>query len=224
MGPGRRRRHRLREDRRRRTLRGPVPRGHPRGGAGVLHRALRRARLRGRAARAAGRSRRDVARGGDRVGRAPCASRWPTPTPSATSPRSSPGSTRWRRCSSSSARPARPSAPSAPPRPARRKEKIVAEAEKLAEGSDWRNGANRMRELLDEWKALPRIDRASDDALWRRFSTARTAYTRRRKAHFAEQHEKRDAARVRQGAAGRRGRGARRPRPTGARPPAATAT
>ena len=76
------------------------------------------------------------------------------------------------------------------------KEKIVAEAEKLAEGQDWRNGANRLRELLDEWKALPRIDRSSDDALWRRFSTARTAYTRRRKSHFAEQHEKRDAARV----------------------------
>ena len=78
----------------------------------------------------------------------------------------------------------------------KRKEGIVAEAEKLAEGNDWRHGANRLRELLDEWKALPRIDRASDDALWRRFSTARTAYTRRRKAHFAEQHEKRDSARV----------------------------
>jgi hypothetical protein len=76
------------------------------------------------------------------------------------------------------------------------KEKIVAEAEALAEGSDWRNGANRLRELLDQWKALPRIDRSSDDALWRRFSTARTSYTRRRKAHFAEQHEKRDAARA----------------------------
>ncbi|MDI6911202.1 DUF349 domain-containing protein [Nocardioides sp.] len=76
------------------------------------------------------------------------------------------------------------------------KERIVEEAERLAEGSDWRNGANRMRELLDEWKALPRIDRSSDDALWRRFSTARTAYTRRRKAHFSEQHEKRDAART----------------------------
>ena len=76
------------------------------------------------------------------------------------------------------------------------KEKIVGEAEKLAEGSDWRNGANRLRDLLDEWKALPRIDRSSDDALWRRFSTARTSYTRRRKAHFAEQHEKRDAAQV----------------------------
>ncbi|MGB0102418.1 MAG: DUF349 domain-containing protein [Nocardioides sp.] len=76
------------------------------------------------------------------------------------------------------------------------KERIVVEAEKLAEGQDWRNGANRMRELLEEWKALPRIDRSSDDALWRRFSTARTAYTRHRKAHFAEQHEKRDQAKV----------------------------
>jgi hypothetical protein len=77
-----------------------------------------------------------------------------------------------------------------------RKEGIVVEAEKLATSNDWRNGANRLRDLLEEWKALPRLDRASDDALWRRFSTARTAYTRRRKSHFAEQHEKRDAARV----------------------------
>ena len=76
------------------------------------------------------------------------------------------------------------------------KERLVAEAEKLAEGNDWRNGANRLRQLLDEWKALPRIDRASDDALWQRFSTARTSYTRRRKSHFAEQNEKRESARV----------------------------
>ena len=75
------------------------------------------------------------------------------------------------------------------------KDKLVAEAEKLAEGNDWRNGANRLRELLEEWKALPRLDKADDDALWRRFSTARTSYTRRRKTHFSEQHEKRDAAR-----------------------------
>jgi hypothetical protein len=76
------------------------------------------------------------------------------------------------------------------------KDKIVAEAEKLAEGSDWRNGANRLRDLLDQWKALPRLDRATDDALWRRFSSARTTYTRRRKAHFAEEHERRDGARA----------------------------
>jgi hypothetical protein len=76
------------------------------------------------------------------------------------------------------------------------KERLVAEAEKLAEGNDWRNGANRLRQLLDEWKALPRIDKAADEQLWRRFSSARTTYTRRRKTHFAEQSEKRDAARI----------------------------
>ncbi len=76
------------------------------------------------------------------------------------------------------------------------KEKIVTEAERLAEGTDWRNGANRLRDLLATWKELPRLDRATDDALWRRFSTARTTYTRHRKAHFSEEHEKRDGARV----------------------------
>lgn len=76
------------------------------------------------------------------------------------------------------------------------KEKMVAEAEALAEGNDWRGGVNRFRALLDEWKALPRIDRATDDALWHRFSAARTTYTRRRKAQFAEQAVKRDAAKA----------------------------
>lgn len=76
------------------------------------------------------------------------------------------------------------------------KEAIVAEAEKIAGGRDWRAGANRLRDLLDQWKALPRLDKATDDALWKRFSTARTAYTKARKAHFAEQAEKREGARA----------------------------
>lgn len=76
------------------------------------------------------------------------------------------------------------------------KERIVGEAEAIAEGSDWRAGVNRLRDLLEEWKALPRLDRASDDALWRRFSSARTSYTRRRKAHFAELNELREGARA----------------------------
>ena len=76
------------------------------------------------------------------------------------------------------------------------KERIAAEAEKLAESNDWRAGSDRMRALLEEWKALPRLDKAADDALWRRFSTARTTYTRRRKAHFSELNEKREGARA----------------------------
>jgi uncharacterized protein DUF349 len=77
-----------------------------------------------------------------------------------------------------------------------RKQEIVAEAEKISLGKDWRNGVNRLRDLLDEWKALPRLERKRDDELWHRFSSARTAYTRRRKTHFAELNEAREGARV----------------------------
>jgi hypothetical protein len=77
-----------------------------------------------------------------------------------------------------------------------RKAAIVEEAERIAAGRDWRNGANRLRDLLADWKQLPRLEKAADDELWHRFSAARTSYTRARKAHFAEMSEKRDSARV----------------------------
>ncbi|MFX4273160.1 DUF349 domain-containing protein [Propionibacteriaceae bacterium Y1685] len=74
------------------------------------------------------------------------------------------------------------------------KEGYVAQAEKLAAGNDWRGGVNRFRDLLEKWKAVPRLDRATDDELWHRFSSARTTYTKRRKAQFSEQAAKRDEA------------------------------
>ncbi|GAA3527343.1 hypothetical protein AFL01nite_03740 [Aeromicrobium flavum] len=74
------------------------------------------------------------------------------------------------------------------------KTRIVAEAEKIGAGQDWRNGADRLRALLDEWKALPRLSKSADDELWHRFSSARTAYTKKRKAHFGEQSVRRDQA------------------------------
>jgi hypothetical protein len=74
------------------------------------------------------------------------------------------------------------------------KTRIVEVAEKIAAGTDWRNGADRLRELLDEWKALARLDRATDDALWHRFSSARTSFTRLRKTHFADVHSQRESA------------------------------
>jgi len=76
------------------------------------------------------------------------------------------------------------------------KEKLVVEAERLAAGNDWRGGVNRFRTLLEEWKALPRLERATDDQLWHRFSAARTIYTRRRKSQFAAQAEQRETARA----------------------------
>ena len=77
-----------------------------------------------------------------------------------------------------------------------RKEQLAAEADTISLGNDWRAGADRLRELLEEWKTLPRLERSVDDALWRRFSTARTTYTRRRKQHFAQVNQQRGEARA----------------------------
>ncbi|MGQ0842670.1 MAG: DUF349 domain-containing protein [Sporichthyaceae bacterium] len=72
------------------------------------------------------------------------------------------------------------------------KDRIVAEAEELAGGEQWRVGGQRLTELLEEWKACARLDRKSDDVLWKRFSSARSTFTKRRKAHYATLTAERD--------------------------------
>ncbi|MCX5395874.1 DUF349 domain-containing protein [Streptomyces sp. NBC_00102] len=75
------------------------------------------------------------------------------------------------------------------------KEKLVAEAEELAQSEQWRSAGERLRALVDIWKGLPRLDRKSDDELWHRFSHARSAFSKRRKAHFASLDAQREEAR-----------------------------
>ncbi|GGZ01908.1 DUF349 domain-containing protein [Streptomyces nitrosporeus] len=75
------------------------------------------------------------------------------------------------------------------------KEKLVAEAEELAQSEQWRSAGERLRALVDTWKGLPRLDRKSDDELWHRFSHARSAFSKRRKAHFASLDAQREEAR-----------------------------
>ncbi|MFJ1795495.1 DUF349 domain-containing protein [Kitasatospora griseola] len=76
------------------------------------------------------------------------------------------------------------------------KEALVAEAEQLAESNQWREAGDRLRALVDSWKALPRLDRKSDDELWHRFSHARSVFSKHRKAHFAALDSERDNART----------------------------
>jgi len=78
------------------------------------------------------------------------------------------------------------------------KERIVAEAEQLAaEATHWKISGERLRQLLEEWKAAPRADRAVEATLWKRLSAARNAFNKRRKAYFAELEGERETARVR---------------------------
>ncbi|MFJ4714735.1 DUF349 domain-containing protein [Streptomyces sp. NPDC088785] len=75
------------------------------------------------------------------------------------------------------------------------KEALVVEAEELAQSEQWRAAGERLRALVDTWKGLPRLDRKSDDELWHRFSHARSAFSKRRKAHFASLDAQREEAR-----------------------------
>ncbi len=77
------------------------------------------------------------------------------------------------------------------------KERIVTEAEQIAvEATHWKSSGERMRELLEEWKAAPHAERTTEAALWKRLSAARNAFTKRRKAYFAGLEEQREGIRA----------------------------
>jgi hypothetical protein len=66
------------------------------------------------------------------------------------------------------------------------KEKIVAEAESLALSEAWKATGDRLKVLLDEWKAAPRLDKKTDGDFWKRFSASRNKFDKRRRAHFSQ--------------------------------------
>ncbi|MGH3673630.1 MAG: DUF349 domain-containing protein [Pseudonocardiaceae bacterium] len=66
-----------------------------------------------------------------------------------------------------------------------RKEELVAEAEKLADSTDWGATANQFRNLMAEWKAAGRAPKEADDALWQRFRAAQENFFSRRSAAFS---------------------------------------
>ncbi|KQY44098.1 DUF349 domain-containing protein [Cellulomonas sp. Root137] len=71
---------------------------------------------------------------------------------------------------------------------------IVEQAEKIASTDpsriQWRPAGEQLRVLLDQWKEAqrsgPRLDRPTEESLWKRFSHARTTFDRERRHFFAE--------------------------------------
>lgn len=76
---------------------------------------------------------------------------------------------------------------------------IVEKAEQLAnqdpEHTHWKNSREELNALLDEWKNAQRngarIDRPTEEALWKRFSSARTQFDRHRRQFFSERDSQR---------------------------------
>lgn len=67
-----------------------------------------------------------------------------------------------------------------------RREGLVAEAESLRESRQWKATGDRYAAILEEWKAAPHVDRATEQQLWRRFSAARSHFDRNRRQHFTQ--------------------------------------
>ena len=81
---------------------------------------------------------------------------------------------------------------------------IVEAAEKIAATDpakmQWRPAGEELRSLLETWKESqrngPRIDRPTEEALWKRFSHARTAFDRERRHFFADLEQRNSAAKA----------------------------
>ena len=79
------------------------------------------------------------------------------------------------------------------------REALVIEAESLAQSTQWKSTGERFAVLLESWKTAPRVDRSREQALWKRFSAARTTFDRHRRQHFASRDaERRDAVAVKE--------------------------
>ncbi|HEX8497258.1 MAG TPA: DUF349 domain-containing protein [Actinomycetales bacterium] len=85
-----------------------------------------------------------------------------------------------------------------------RRTALIEEAEAIAatppEQVQWRSAGQRMKELFEAWQADQktevRLDRRSQDELWKRFSHARSSFDRKRRQHFAQLDETQGTAKA----------------------------
>jgi hypothetical protein len=64
--------------------------------------------------------------------------------------------------------------------------KICEQAEALSTSTDWKNTANQLKRLQDDWKKTGPIPRKQADKLWLRFKAAADTYFNNRNAFYAE--------------------------------------
>ena len=80
-----------------------------------------------------------------------------------------------------------------------RKDELVAEAETLSTSTEWNATANRLKELMTDWKAAPRASKEVEQKLWDRFRAAQdTFFTHRSEVFAARDAESRGAIERRQ--------------------------
>lgn len=66
------------------------------------------------------------------------------------------------------------------------REEIVKQAEALADSEQWKETAQKYRELEEQWKQAPAIEKAGSDALRQRMDAAKDKFYERRRVHQEE--------------------------------------
>lgn len=70
-----------------------------------------------------------------------------------------------------------------------RKEQLIKEAEKLSSSTDWKDTADRYKQLMSDWKTAGRAPREVEDELWARFKAAQDVFFTGRNTTFSAQDE-----------------------------------
>lgn len=76
----------------------------------------------------------------------------------------------------------------------KRRQEIADLGVSLANSNQWKATSEQFKNLLEEWKKLSSYDRAVEQELWKKFSSARSAFDKARRAHFANLDQVRSEA------------------------------
>jgi len=66
-----------------------------------------------------------------------------------------------------------------------KRNQLVAEAENLINSKQWKVTTQRFKEIVEEWKKLPHGTKSEEQVLWKRFSSARSAFDKTRRHYFS---------------------------------------
>ena len=66
-----------------------------------------------------------------------------------------------------------------------KRKQLVEEAEKLVGSKQWKVSTQRFKEIVEEWKKLPHGVKSEEQALWKRFSSARSGFDKTRRQYFS---------------------------------------
>lgn len=63
---------------------------------------------------------------------------------------------------------------------------LVEKAQSLKDSSDWKQTTEQYKQLVDEWRMAPHVDKESNDQLWGHIEEARNHFYERKRAHSEE--------------------------------------